>query len=185
MRWRMPGVSRNGVRKPVGAAGATGAAAAPPIATELGSRIALAASAETRCSACAAPTTPAAPWNRSPANCRKKRRRARSAPSPGGPTGSVWGGRASFGSVNRVQASSGSSVLDDAGDAASFQAVATLEEAELDQEAQADDLALETLDELDRALDRAARREQVVHDQDLLARLDRVAVDLERVGPVL
>ena len=99
-RWRTPGVSRNGVRKPVGGAGTAGAAAAPPIATELGSRIAPAASAETRWIAWAAPTTPAAPWNRSPANCRKKRRRARSAPSPGGAYRvRLRGGRASVGSV--------------------------------------------------------------------------------------
>ena len=77
------------------------------------------------------------------------------------------------------------SVLDDAGDAPAFEPVAALEEVELDEEREADDLALEPLDELDRALDRAAGREQVVDDQDLLAGLDRVAVDLERVRAVL
>ena len=48
-----------------------------------------------------------------------------------------------------------------------------------------DDLALQPLDQLDRALDRAAGRQQVVDDEDLLAGLDRVAVDLEGVRPVL
>ena len=38
--------------------------------------------------------------------------------------------------------------------------------------------------ELDRALDRAAGRQEVVDDQHLLARLDRVAMDLERVRAV-
>ena len=45
----------------------------------------------------------------------------------------------------------GPSVLDDAGDSATLQPVAALEEVELDQEREADDLALEPLDELDRA----------------------------------
>ena len=67
--------------------GTTGTATASRIATDSGSRIAPAASADARCSICAAPTTPAAPWNRSPANCRKKRRRARSAPSPASGSG--------------------------------------------------------------------------------------------------
>ena len=62
----------------------------------------------------------------------------------------------------------GPSVLDDAGDPTSLEPVAALEELELDEEREADDLALEPLDQLDRALDRAAGREQVVDDQDLL-----------------
>ena len=77
------------------------------------------------------------------------------------------------------------SVPDDAGHAPAAEPVAALEEVELDQEREADDLALEPLDQLDRALDRAAGREQVVDDQDPLAGLDRVAVDLERVRAVL
>ena len=65
------------------------------------------------------------------------------------------------------------------------EAVAALEEVELDEEAQPDDLALEPLDELDRALDRAAGGQQVVDDQDALAGGDGVAVDLEGVRAVL
>ena len=65
------------------------------------------------------------------------------------------------------------------------QPVATLEEGQLDEEGQADDLALQPLHQVDRAADRAAGRQEVVDDQDLLAGLDRVAVDLERVGAVL
>ena len=52
------------------------------------------------------------------------------------------------------------------------------------RKARPDHVALEPLDELDRPLDRPARREEVVDDQDLLPGLDRVAVDLERVRPV-
>ena len=76
----------------------------------------------------------------------------------------------SAGSVNRRASMRRSrSVLDDAGDAPALEPVAALEELELDQEREADDLALEPLDELDRPVDRAAGREQVVDDQDLLA----------------
>src|SRR5262249_52527055 len=76
------------------------------------------------------------------------------------------------------------SVLDDAGDAAAVEPVAALQEVQLDEEREADDVALQALDELDRALHRAAGGQEVVDDQDLLAGLDRVAVDLERVRPV-
>src|SRR5262245_50715285 len=166
-----------------------------------------AASAEARWMACAAPTIVAAPWNSSPANCRKNLRRPGSASSPSPPPlpgsapdasdpgsgGVASAGRGSCGSVNerlgagrsRAGASGGASVLDDAGDAATFEAVAPLEEVELDEERQADDLALQPLDELDRALDGAARREEVVDDEDLLPGRDGVAVDLERVRAVL
>ena len=78
----------------------------------------------------------------------------------------------------------GPSVLDDAGHSPALEPVAALEELELDQEREADHLALEPLDQFDRAVDRAAGREQVVDDQDLLTRRDRVAVDLERVRAV-
>ena len=90
---------------------------APPIATELGSRIAPAASADARWRTWAAPTTVAAPWNSSPANWRKKRRRPRSAPSAGrrrraGVVGGLRVGGSGVGrivgSANRVAASSGS-----------------------------------------------------------------------------
>src|SRR5262245_4353514 len=77
------------------------------------------------------------------------------------------------------------SVLDDARDAPAAEALATLEEVKLDQECQANDLALEPFHELDRALDRATGREQVVDDQDALPGADRVSVDLERVRAVL
>src|SRR5438093_4422089 len=167
---RNPGLSRKAARKPVGGAGsAAAAAAAAPAAADAGSRIALAASADACWRACAAPITPAAPWSRSPANCRKKRRLPRSAAS---------------GSASGVDTGA-SSVLDDAGDSPSIEALPTLEELELDEERETDDLALEPLDELDRPLHGPARRQQVVDDQHLLARLDRVAVDLERVRAVL
>src|SRR5204862_1270742 len=77
------------------------------------------------------------------------------------------------------------SVLDDAGHASAVEPVAALQEVELDEEREPDDLALEALDELDRALDGAAGGEEVVDDEDLLAGLDGVAVDLERVRAVL
>jgi hypothetical protein len=60
-----------------------------------------------------------------------------------------------------------------------------VEELELDEEGQSDDVTLQPLDELDRALDGAAGRQQVVDDEDLLAGLDRIAVDLEGVRAVL
>src|SRR3954467_12628196 len=77
------------------------------------------------------------------------------------------------------------SVLNDGRDAAAIEPVAPLEEVELDEKGEPDDVALEPLDQLDRALDGAAGREEVVDDQDLLARLDRIAVDLEGVRAVL
>ena len=52
------------------------------------------------------------------------------------------------------------------------EALAALQEEQLDQEREADDLCLERLDQLDRAQDRAAGGEQVVDDEHLLARLE-------------
>src|SRR4029079_4312874 len=111
--------------------------------------MALAASADARWSAWAAPNTVAAPWTTSPANCRKKRRRARSAPLLGGvgagasAAGAVgagtgggewgWGGVGSVTGVGGWGAGwSGRSVLDDACHAPVVEPLATLEELELD-----------------------------------------------------
>src|SRR5581483_8190021 len=63
--------------------------------------------------------------------------------------------------------------------------LAAAEELELDDERQADDLAAELLDQLDRRLRRAAGREHVVVDQHPLPRDDRVRVYLQGVEPVL
>src|SRR4051794_38772001 len=76
------------------------------------------------------------------------------------------------------------SVLDDRRHAAAVESVAALEEVELDEKRQPDDIALEPLDQLDRALDRSAGRQEIIDDQDLLAGLDRIAMDLEGVRPV-
>ena len=80
---------RNGVRKAGSAAvdGCVGASAASSSAARVGSRIALAISADVRWSAWAAPTIVAAVFARSPANWRKNRRRPRSAPPSTGPAG--------------------------------------------------------------------------------------------------
>src|SRR4051812_7375867 len=163
----MPPSSRNGVRKPLGpdgvapAPGPSLAAAALAVAAPSGFRMALAASTETCWRAWAAPTIVAAVWTSSPANARKNLRRPRSAdagpvsadgsaagaPSAAWPAGSV-GGVAAVGSVagslNR-QARSDGSVLDDARDAAAVEPVAALQELQLDEEGEADDLALESL----------------------------------------
>src|SRR3954447_5244567 len=63
---------------------------------------------------------------------------------------------------------------DDARHPPALEPGAGMEEIELHEERQPDDDALQALDELDRPLDRAARRRQVVDDQDPLPRLDRV-----------
>src|SRR5262249_27011239 len=127
----------------------------------------------------------------SPANWRKKRRRARSAPSSsaGAPPGAGSGegesaGRSGDGSANGPSLAMPASVLDDGRDSAPGQPVATLEEVELDREGQTQHGALQPLDQLDRAFDRAAGCEEVVHDQHLLPGGDRVAVDLERVRAI-
>ena len=118
------------------------------------------------------------PRQRSPAPRARARRPAGpagpgSAPDADGPAASIGASLAVgsvAGSVNRRARCGGRSVLDDAGHAPALESVATLQEFELDQEGEADDLALESLDELDRPVDGAAGGEQVVDDQDLLAR---------------
>src|SRR3954451_7842882 len=95
---------------------------------------------------------------RSPAKRRKKARRE-------GSTGVV----------------TAASVPDDARHPPALEPVAAMEEVGLHEERQPDHDALEALDELDRALDRPARGEEIVDDQHPLARLDRVAMDLEGV----
>ena len=62
------------------------------------------------------------------------------------------------------------SVPDDARDAATLEALATLEELELDEEREADDLARRRSTRSIVPADGAAGREQVVDDEDLLAR---------------
>src|SRR4051812_5302434 len=193
------------------AAASSSSAASPRSAAPAGSRIAPAASADARWSPCGAPATVAAAGISSPAERRKNRRRARRACSsadtgsastgatvPGasstGATGSGTSDAATRSAGSRMGSAKGisrgsvdgdRSVLDDARDAPAVEAIPTLEEVELDEERQTDDVALQPLDELDRALDGAAGREEVVDDEDLLPRLDRVAVDLERVRAVL
>jgi hypothetical protein len=65
-----------------------------------------------------------------------------------------------------------------------LEAVAAFEEVELDGEGEAGDLAAELLDELDGGFHGAAGGEQVVDEDDALAGLDGVEVNLERVGAV-
>src|SRR5207237_7888961 len=86
--------------------------------------------------------------------------------------------------TEREPPSSDPSVPDDARDPMAFKAFTALQEFQLDQEREANDITLEALDQLDGALDGAARRQEVVHDQHLLAGLDRVPVDLEGVRPI-
>jgi hypothetical protein len=83
--------------------------------------------------------------------------------------------------IDRPMGFLGRSVLDDARDAATLEAIPALEELELDEERESDHLALQALDELDRPADRAAGREQIVNDQDLLAWPDRIAMNLEGI----
>jgi hypothetical protein len=62
---------------------------------------------------------------------------------------------------------------------------AAFEEVELDGEGEAGDLSAELLDELDGGLHGAAGGEQVVDQDDALAGLDGVEVDLQRIRAVL
>src|SRR6185312_3023916 len=64
------------------------------------------------------------------------------------------------------------------------EAIPPPEEVEFDGEAEARNLAPELLDELDACFHRAARGEQVIHQDHPLARLDRVLMNLEGVRPV-
>ena len=209
MRYRTPASSRNGVRNPLGAGSPANSASRCRRARRRRVRVEERAG---RLGRRALERLGGTGHGRrrldeSPANWRKNRRRPRSTcrdrrgrgwrPARRGSGAGVAarpGARSRVSPSVRVRSSAGSangwaflgsrrSVLDDAGDPASVEPVAALEEFELDQERQADDLALEPLDQLDRALDGAAGREQVVDDQDLLAGLDGVAVDLEGVRP--
>src|SRR5450759_1141419 len=190
------GSRRKGLRNPADRS-VVAAALAPTrvIAVSADPRNALAISAEPSRSAPAAPTTVAAVFIASAArdrkNCRRPSRRASSGsagPPPRGATvpvaivpGSGAGRRSA---VKDPPPPRPASVRDDRGDRVAGEPVAALEEPELDEERQSDDLALESLDQLHRPVDGPTRCEQVVHDEDLLARLDRVAVDLQRVGSV-
>src|SRR5450631_2030671 len=154
-----------------------------------------AASAAARWRAPAAPAAVAAEWITSAANWRKKRRRPRSTSGPGtSAAGTTAAGTGAAGLAGGSSPAGDSSlvasftvpglVADDALDPDALEPVASLEELELDEEAQANDLALEPLDQVDRAADRAAGGEQIVDHQDPLAGLDRVAMDLERVRSI-
>src|SRR2546421_16019 len=61
---------------------------------------------------------------------------------------------------------------------------ASLQVTELDQDLDADDIGAELTHQAHRRRGRAAGGQDIIHDQDRLAGLDRVRVDLQRVGPV-
>src|SRR6185369_9914816 len=213
MRYRTPPSSRNGVRNPLGPAPPTAAPGVPLAsspggpssrAAPSGLRMTLAASAEACWSAWAAPATVAAVLISSPAKARKNRRRPMSTgggalatfgssavcSSPGTLDPSASGGWLGLGSLEGsvnlgTSMRDGPSVLDDARHPTSLEPVAALEELELNEEREADHLALEPFDQLDRPVHGTACGEQVVDDQHLLTRRDRIAVDLEGVGSVL
>src|SRR5664280_410232 len=188
------GSRRKGLRNPVNRS-VVAAALAPTgaIAVSADPRSALAISAEPSRSAPAAPMTVAAVFIASAAkdrkNCRRPSRRASSGSTPTASgatvTGAVSLGAGRRSSVKDPPPPRSDSVGDDRGDRVAGEPVAALEEPELDEEGQSDNLALESLDQLHRPIDGPARCEQIVHDKDLLARLDRVAVDLQGVGSVL
>jgi len=62
---------------------------------------------------------------------------------------------------------------------------AAFEEVELNGESEAGDVSSELLHELYGRLHRPARRQQVVYQDNVLTRLDRVEVNFERVSPIL
>src|SRR3954449_11013754 len=76
-------------------------------------------------------------------------------------------------------------VLEQRVDLAPGELLAPGEERQLDQEAAADDLAAEHLDELAKGARRSARCEQIVVDEHPRAAGQRVAVQLELAGAVL
>src|ERR1700710_625777 len=75
-------------------------------------------------------------------------------------------------------------VVQEAEDVVFLEFGSAFEEVELDGEAQADNLSAELADELHGGLHGAAGGEQVVDDENALAGLDGVEVDLEGVGAV-
>ena len=77
------------------------------------------------------------------------------------------------------------SVLDEGVDLVVLELRASLQELELDQARDAADHAAAAFDERDRRLRRPAGGQDVVDDQDALALLDRVPVELERGRSVL
>src|SRR5262245_42566548 len=76
-------------------------------------------------------------------------------------------------------------VLDQREHVVPFQAFPAFEKRQLEQARQADYLAAELLDEVDRRLRGAPGREHVVVNEHSLTQLDRVGVDLELVEAVL
>src|ERR1051325_1979216 len=76
-------------------------------------------------------------------------------------------------------------VFDERAHVVSFEALATRKEFKLDDEDQSGDRAAQILDQIDDGARRAASGEQVVGDQDAMALSDGVAVNLQRVLPVL
>jgi hypothetical protein len=76
-------------------------------------------------------------------------------------------------------------VVEQAEDVVVFEAVAAFEEVEFDGEGEAGDLAAQLLDELYRCFHGAAGGEEIVDEDDALAGLDGIHMDLEGVGTVL
>src|ERR1700722_18801002 len=73
-------------------------------------------------------------------------------------------------------------VVEQAEDVVLLEFLAAFEEVELDSEAEAGDLSAQLADELDGGLHGASGGEEVVDDDDALAGLDGVEMDLEGVG---
>src|SRR5215207_1766453 len=85
---------------------------------------------------------------------------------------------------SRVRVSDSELVLDQREDVVALEALAPVQELELDHEGQTDDLATELLDEIHLRSRRSTSREQVVVDEDSLPRRDRVGVELQCVEAV-
>src|SRR5512142_1602549 len=76
-------------------------------------------------------------------------------------------------------------VMQQGEDVLALELVAALEEVEFDDEAEAADLGVELLGEVDGGVGGTAGGQQVVHDDDALPALDGVLMHLEGVGAVL
>src|SRR2546427_2281084 len=76
-------------------------------------------------------------------------------------------------------------ILNEGLDAIALEPLAPLQKRQLDEELAGHHHASQPLDQAQRCRHRAAGREQVVHDQDLLARADAILVDGEHVPAVL
>src|SRR5713226_8594747 len=99
-----------------------------------------------------------------------------------------WPSAASFMSLtssDRTFKKATPSVHELADDFDAGQALAPAQLRQLDQDLHADDLPAELAHELDGGGRGAAGRKNIIHDQDLVTRRDRVLVDVELIGPVL